>query len=300
MKSFYEPLFDPCSIDFCMSYICLHWLDAADDGGSGGIRDWKRLHLVQNENAAKDCATTTETRRLGGFLQVNERTSPAALRALWKERLADRHLAHFLSLRALELRPGGELLLVMVSSPHEYWRPPRERSFESPLLIAMQRCVADGSLRREVLENTIVPYYLRQPADVLDALALAQREEEDKNAPIHFLEVVELKQYETPTGGNSSNNDNVRSGNDNDKANAGGMKGARNLFWAIHGGSVVNAGGATDAEVQSILDRLIESFDECYDPNKGIVRGNFIACVFRKKRTVVGVRSASKSAGRDR
>ena len=27
MKSFYQPLFPKESIDFMMSYICLHWLD---------------------------------------------------------------------------------------------------------------------------------------------------------------------------------------------------------------------------------------------------------------------------------
>jgi len=34
MKSFYEPLFEDNSIDFCMSYICLHWLDSTDIRGT--------------------------------------------------------------------------------------------------------------------------------------------------------------------------------------------------------------------------------------------------------------------------
>jgi hypothetical protein len=262
MKSFYEPLFEPNSVDFCMSYICLHWLDSTDTRGSEGIRGWKRLHL-------DDSSGENET-GLDGFLQVSERTAPQELKALWKEELADRHLARFLALRAQELKPGAELLVVMVSHLHEYLRP--ERSHESPLLKAMKKCIAEGSLRQQVLERTIVPYYLRQPQDVLDALALAQQQEaQNQEAPIHSLEIIDIRQYETLTGG----------GNENE--NGDGMKGARDLFWAMHGGAVVNTGGANDDEVLAIKNRLVETFDESYDLTTGIVKGNFIACVFRKK-----------------
>jgi len=34
MKSFYEHLFEANSIDFCMSYICLYWLDSTDKRGA--------------------------------------------------------------------------------------------------------------------------------------------------------------------------------------------------------------------------------------------------------------------------
>jgi len=38
MQSFYEPLFEPESVDFMMSYICLHWLDTTDvSDGRGNI-----------------------------------------------------------------------------------------------------------------------------------------------------------------------------------------------------------------------------------------------------------------------
>jgi hypothetical protein len=265
MKSFYEPLFEANSIDLCMSYICLHWLDSTDTRGSEEIRGWKWLHL-------DDSSRESETTGSGGFLQVNERAAPQELKVLWKEKLADRHLARFLALRARELKPGAELLVVMVSDPHEYWRP--ERSRESPLLKAMKRCIAEGSLRQQVLERTIVPYYLRQPQDILDALELAQQQAAQKQeAPIHSLEIMEIRQYETLTGGN----------NENENGEGDGMKGARDLFWAIHGGAVVTTGGANDDEVVAIQNRLIETFDESYDPRTGIVKGNFIACVFRKK-----------------
>ena len=255
MKSFYESLFEPNSIDFCMSYICLHWLDSRD-----GVRGWKRLHLDLEKATGKG---------LDGFLQVNERTAPQELKNLWKAELADHHLARFLTFRARELKPGAELLLVMVSDPHEYVKP--KRSHESPLLKAMKKCVADGSLRPQVLERTVIPYYLRKPQDVIDALALAQQQEgQTAEAPIHSLEIIDIRKYETLTGG-------IGKGNDD------GMKGARDLFWDIHGGAVVNTGGAVEEEVLAIKKCLAQTFDESFDPATGVVKGNFIACVFRKK-----------------
>ncbi len=260
MKSFYEPLFEADSIDFCMSYICLHWLDSRDKRSSDGIRGWKRLHLNSDD---------MDRTGLNDFIQINERTAPQELKNLWKAELADPHLAHFLTLRALELKPGAELLLVMVSDPHEYWKP--ERTYDSPLLKAMKECVSEGSLRPEVLERGIIPYYLRKPEDVVDALALAQQQHilnpEDS---IHSLEMIDIRQYETLTG-TIENNDGY------------GLKGARELFWAIHGGAVVNAGGATEKEVLAIKNRLEGCFDESYDQREGVVKGNFVACILRKK-----------------
>ena len=43
MKSFYEPLFAPNSMDFIMSHLCLHWLDTADPRHPP--KDWKRLSI---------------------------------------------------------------------------------------------------------------------------------------------------------------------------------------------------------------------------------------------------------------
>eukprot|EP00533_Pseudo-nitzschia_delicatissima_P006833 CAMPEP_0116083058 /NCGR_PEP_ID=MMETSP0327-20121206/3066_1 /TAXON_ID=44447 /ORGANISM="Pseudo-nitzschia delicatissima, Strain B596" /LENGTH=391 /DNA_ID=CAMNT_0003573911 /DNA_START=266 /DNA_END=1441 /DNA_ORIENTATION=- len=261
MKSFYEPLFEANSIDFCMSYICLHWLDSSDNKSSDGIRGWKRLHLKPDDGITG--------KGLDDFVQVNERTAPKELKDLWKSELADPHLAHFLTLRARELKPGAELMVVMVSDPHEYWKP--ELSHESPLLKAMKKCIAEGSLRPEVLQRGIIPYYLRKPKDILDALALAQQHQlQNPGDPIHSLKIMDIRQYETLTGAI-------------ERSNVDGMKGARELFWAIHGGAVVNAGWASEKEVLAIQDRLVQFFDESYDPHTGVVKGNFIACVFRKQ-----------------
>merc|ERR1712194_650280 len=129
----------------------------------------------------------------------------------------------------------------MVSDPHEYITPEQSRSYESPLWNAMKRCVDAGSLRRKVLEDTILPYYLRTPRDVRDALALAQElESEDRMAPIHALEIVEIRQYETltgeiilPTASPNSNTSHHEHSVGVGVADADGMKGARDLFWAI-------------------------------------------------------------------
>ena len=106
---------------------------------------------------------------------------------------------------------------------------------------------------------------------MLDALALAQQQEaQNQDDPIHAIEIMEIRKYETLTGGKEN-------------GEGDGMKGARDLFWAIHGGAIVNTGGANDDEVVAIQNCLVETFDESYDSTTGIVKGNFIACVFRKK-----------------
>ena len=258
MKSFYEPLFEPESIDFCMSYICLHWLATT---GTSDIRSWKRM---ANDNGSDN--DKSNENNLDQFLQVNERTVPPQVRQWWKKNLADPHLAKFLALRAKELRPGGELMVVMVADPHGFWKPPSPEK-QSPLLQAMKRCVRNGSLRKEALEQTTIPYYLRQPQDVQDALALAQEQDSDANR----LEMIKLRHYETLTGGHDTKN------------NKQGMEAAKDLFWAIHGGSIVHTSGVTPEEVESIQAKLADTFEESYDPDAGIVKGNFIACVFRKK-----------------
>jgi len=73
--------------------------------GSDGIRDWKRLHLTNKNDNNNETVAETE-RAMGDFLHVSERTAPPELKALWKEDLADRHLARFLALRARELKPA--------------------------------------------------------------------------------------------------------------------------------------------------------------------------------------------------
>jgi hypothetical protein len=199
----------------------------------------------------------------------------------------------------------------MVSSPHEYIQPrytncenertdllntsttttndkhriPIDNTVSSPLTIAMKRCITNGVLRQKVLENTIVPYYLRQPQDVYDALEYAQNyiDIDSPNENSNLLEIINIRQYETITGGSGGTtcNDNDDSSNSNSP-----LDGVRKLFWAIHGGSVVNTGRATSDEVIEIQKELKIVFNECFDNETGIVRGNFIACVFRKKKEI--------------
>eukprot|EP00536_Pseudo-nitzschia_multiseries_P009385 jgi/Psemu1/288426/fgenesh1_pg.260_\ len=258
MKSFYECLFEPESIDFCMSYICLHWLDTSD---TPDIRQWKRMVNGGDVNQDK-----SNQKNLDQFVHVNERTTPSEVRQWWKKNLADRHLAKFLALRAKELRPGRELMVVMVADPNGFWKPPSPET-ESPLLRAMKRCIQEGSVRKEVLEQTIIPYYLRHPRDVRDALALAKKQDSDANR----LRIIKLRHYETLIG-------------DHDiEQNKSGMKAAKDLFWAIHGGSVIHTSGATPSEVHSIRIKLADAFEEFYDPDTGVVKIHFIACVFRKE-----------------
>lgn len=97
-----------------------------------------------------------------------------------------------------------------------------------------------------------------------------EQESDYPEAPIHSLQILEVRQYETLTGGIEEVGD------------CDGMMGARDLFWAIHGGAVVHTGGTTENEVVAIKNELAESFDESYDPAAGIVRGAIVACVFRK------------------
>ena len=269
MKSFYEPLFEANSIDFCMSYICLHWLDSSCM--SNDANSWKGLHL-ENTTANEESTSPKHHHGLDEFLQVNEQTAPPKLKSIWKEQLADPHLARFLELRSIELKPGAELLIVMVANPHEYWTPLSQEQSSSPLLRAMQECVSENSLRKEVLEKTVVPYYLREPQDVRDALALAKDRNLASNHPIHALELAELRKYETLTGGGDSNG----------SSSSSMLDGARELFWAIHGGTIQHIGGANDDEMQTIQNRLIHTFDETYNSQTGLVKGNFIAAVFRK------------------
>jgi hypothetical protein len=74
MKSFYEPLFEPESLDMMLSYICLHWLDTTH--APDGVADWKFLH--------------TDSAELCNFTFINETTAPKSLAELWRRKLGKR------------------------------------------------------------------------------------------------------------------------------------------------------------------------------------------------------------------
>jgi hypothetical protein len=252
MKSFYEPLFEPNSVDFCMSYICLHWLDTND---VTDIADWKTLDNPGSDNKNK--------KHLQEFVSVLEVHAPPTLREIWRQELANRHLANFFELRARELRPGAEMLLMMVGDdpPHEFLCPPKGGA--CPLTIAMQRCVQQGTLRDTVLETTLAPYFPRQPKDIRDALELAATLSPEYGG---LLELVDLQTYQEVVATEDG---------------SGTLDGACDLFWAIHGGCLVTA-GATPEESLAVQSCMRDVFEELYDPSDE-VRVTFLACVLRRR-----------------
>ena len=257
MRSFYEPLFQPESIDFLMSYICLHWLDssAPDD-----IATWKRLGI---DNDQEDL--------LLKFTKVNESSAPENVREQWRTELAHRHLAKFLALRAKELRPGAEAILVMVGQPHRFVTP--EDGGPGPLTRAMTRCITRGDMREDILRRTIVPYFLRTEEDARAAFELAANIEVSSSTdtgqsstPGALLELIDCHSFETITAG--SDDDDV-------------IGGAFDLFWSIHSNSVISSGATAD-ELNILEKETKEVFYEIYDAEEGI-SSTFVALVVRKR-----------------
>jgi hypothetical protein len=252
MKSFYKPLFEPESLDLMLSYICLHWMDTTD--APNGVADWKLLH----RDSAELC----------DFTFINEATAPKPLTELWRRELANVHLARFFALRAMELRPGAEALVVVVGHPHQFVVPPDGKA--SPMTQAMQRCVEQGVLREQILRRTIVPYFLRTVEDIKEAFDLSSAMQKietagtDEACTGSFLELVDVRSYSTVTGGGQAT-----------------LEGPFELFWSIHSGAVKSA-GATQAELKCVKQETRRVFDETYDPQNGIP-STFLACVVRRR-----------------
>ena len=255
MQSFYEPLFEPESVDFIMSYICLHWLDTTDVPDGGSISDWKTLGAELEGGAP----------RLD-WVHINEPGVPPSVRERWRTDLADAHRAKFLALRASELRPGAEMVLVMVGRPHEYVSPPD--GGRSPLTRAMKRCIERGELRPEILDRTTVPYFLRTPRDIETALAVASELEmgdSTRRWPGALLELVNCELIRTMTRGD-----------DGDV-----LGGAFDLYWSIHS-NAVEAAGTSAEESDRVRAEARRVFDEIYDGEGGIP-SSFVACTFRRR-----------------
>lgn len=253
MKSFYEPLFEPESVDMMMSYICLHWLDTSEANGPDGVAAWK--------------VTNTDVVDQAKFTCINEWTAPGHLVEEWRKSHAKCHLAKFFALRARELRPGAEAIVVMVGQPHQFVTPPDGKA--SSLTRAMQRCVQQGELREEILRRTIVPYYLRTVEDVKDAFNLAasvkiDAERDEEAYPGSLLELVDVRSYPTVTGGGQET-----------------LEGPFELFWSIHAG-VVKLAGASEDELSCVKLETRRVFDELYDEGAGIP-STFVACVIRRR-----------------
>jgi SAM dependent carboxyl methyltransferase len=317
MKSFYEALFPPSSMDLFLSYICLHWLDTSsttttsDDRGTAAagnnlLRDWKRgiiprrscTSTVRGGNAPDEHdEIDLDDDVLTKFVYMNETTAPTALQEKFRLELAHVHLARFFALRARELRPRGEGLVMMVSRPHDWICPATAATtatggsastadagadagagVPSPLWTGMQQCVEQGLLRKEVLQRTLVPYYLRTPQDVLEALDLARtlpmassdNDDGDDKATIYpgsWLELVDMRHYPVHL--------------------SGGGEGIFELVWAIHKSSIV-AAGPTEAELEAIRLQVKKVFcDSCAtsSQNGGGEQQTvfYLACVVRRR-----------------
>ncbi|CAB9514834.1 benzothiadiazole-induced S-adenosyl-L-methionine salicylic acid carboxyl methyltransferase 1 [Seminavis robusta] len=269
MKSFYEPLFDPDSVDLFMSYICLHWLDTTDPPleGTSDTPGWKLLQQgPEQQNPSPD------------FTFMNEATTPSHLQDHYRE-LAQRHLAKFLAFRARELKPGGEMVLLMVSQPNDFVTPrtPKDDDNQqySVLTLAMHRCIQRGLIRPQVLERTLLPYYLRTKQDVRDALALAasiQITSDDaaaRDRPGALLALVgDVETY------------NVRLGTDGGEQ-SNEIQGASDMFWSIHAKAVQSA-GATETELEAVRRETESVFHELFSSGDG-VNVTYLACVIRRR-----------------
>ncbi|KAL9187602.1 hypothetical protein ACHAXT_005980 [Thalassiosira profunda] len=258
MQSFYEPLFAPQSMDFMMSYLCLHWLDGADVSEGGDIAEWKRLGAEEKPQPNLE------------WTFINERTAPKRVWEAWRTELAHRHLAKFLSLRAREMRPGAELLLVMVGHPHEFVVP--SDGGPSPLSRAMKACIQRGEVREEIFHRTVVPYFQRTADDIPAALAMARTldiapliSSEGEERPGAFLELVDCQTLPAITKGEDDNL----------------LEGAFELFWSIHLHSIKRARPSNE-ELQCLKRETRRAFAEIYDDEVGIP-STFVACTLRRR-----------------
>ena len=262
MRSFYEPLFRPESVDFFMSYICLHWLDSAT---CEDIASWKGLGIDDNEQNL-----------LLNFTQINETSAPDSAREHWRTNLAHRHLAKFLALRAKEMRPGAEAILVMVGHPHGFLAP--DDGGPGPLTRAMTRCVERGDVREDVLRRTVIPYFLRDENDARaafdmaadievpnDSIGVAASDTENSSHPGALLELIDCHSFQFKTKGTG----------------ADVIGDTFDLFWSIHSNSVVSSGALAD-ELNIVKEETKRVFYELYDAEKG-VSSTFVALVVRKR-----------------
>ena len=253
MKSFYEPLFPPESVDLFLCYICLHWLDSSD------------VHTSVSEWKAWAPATTHDQ-----FIFMNEAAVPKATADQWRK-VAQSHLAKFLALRAREMLPGAEGVLTMVGTPHNFIQPPGVSA--SPLTLAMQHCIQQGLLREEILTNAFVPYYTRTVDDIRDAVEMAatipiETESEKVEYPGDLLSLVDILPYTVSVGKADSPNDN-------------NFQGGFDMMWSIHQGAIKGA-GASPAELQAIRLETRRIYDDLYDPAEGISI-TYVACVIRRR-----------------
>jgi SAM dependent carboxyl methyltransferase len=248
MKSFYEPLFPSNSVDLLLSYICLHWLDTAQESPA----EWKSWAPPETH---------------ADFVFLNEATVPQPVQDQWRQALAQRHLAQFLALRARELKPGAEGVLMMAGAPNQFVCPSPHTP--STLTVALQNCVQRGTVREDILKKALIPYYTRTVQDIRDAMELAatipfsSTGNEEMEYPGSFLSLVDVLAYPVLMGKGDT------------------FQGTFEMAWSIHEGAIRSA-GATDAELEAIRLETQKLWAETYHPEQGIEM-TYVACVIRRK-----------------
>lgn len=160
------------------------------------------------------------------------------------------------------MKLGAEMLLVMVGHPHEFITLTDEEK-TGPLTRAMKRCIEKGKLRREVLDKTVVPYFVRTVDDVRAAVHAAKTFEIDNETPGSKLELIDCRSIATLT-----------------KDDENGMDGIFDLFWSIHM-HCIQAANPSEEEFLSIKEEARHLFDEIY-ANEG-VPSTFVACSLRRR-----------------
>jgi len=163
------------------------------------------------------------------------------------------HLAKFLSRRAQELRVGGEMVLIMVGDPYAWVSLPDRSIFSR----AIQRCIEREEVRPSVLENAVVPYYLRSLNDLEEAVALSN----ELNDESLTLELVDTRKIRLDVG-------------------KGDLDAAFSLFWSVHQGAI-RAGGATEDEMERIQNESRKVNREFFSPLTGI-ETTYLAIVLRR------------------
>lgn len=256
MKSFCKLLFPPASVDLLPCYICLHWLDSSD---TESIQKWKGWARAETH---------------ADFVFPTKTTAPLEAKERWQQELAKRHLATFLALRARELRPGAEGVLMMVGAPNQFVCPSTTEPQSLPPTLAMQRCVDQGLPRKQASRRTLIPCCTRTVKDVREAVEMASTvpthtgsPSEGVEHPGSLLSLADTLAHEVTIGKKSATED------------YSNFEGGFNMFWSIHQGSIAGA-GATKAELEAVRVETRRTWGNAHDKENGIDITH-LACVIQ-------------------
>jgi hypothetical protein len=166
------------------------------------------------------------------------------------------------------------MVLVMVSQPNDFVSP-RHQDDSSPSILtaAMRSCIQNGSLRESVLQDMLIPYYLRTCHDIKESLQLAATlEVGDKDCcvrPGALLQLVgDVETYPVRIARNETGNSNIED--------------SAGMFWSIHS-EMVKRAGANQEEMKAIQSEVNTMFRETFSFPNDNVDITYLACVIRKR-----------------